>query len=327
MSERLRGRTFATRLSLPDPISRILLALTWTDSQSQVLLVLPNGPSQLDVSVGIGDADPDDLTVWDWAGNVLTPTVTNGSLQLSPDMTGVWIEAPAAVSLSLEDVNAGLLASVGANYANPADGASALSISTDVMADTLDLANLYGPDPLVETNESAAPWQDSTDTLPYTITVELPSTRYIARMLILGTSARTDRPTDGVSARDALLGFSIDYLPPGDDPQWTTCYTYDPPASAASSALGGPYTSAGSAVNWSQLSFYDRTFCFDCVFAEVAEATAVRLTVTDVSRGNAPDGAQASADGVSVPQRLMLRFLGLYPAPEPSDAATASSPQ
>ncbi len=331
MSERLRGRTFATRLALPDPISRILLAQTWTDSHSQVMLLLPNGPTQLDVSVGIGDADPDDLTVWDWAGNVLSATATDGSLQLSPDMTGVWIQAPRGAILSVDDVNAGLLGSVGANYADPAYGASILGISTDVMADAMNLQNIFGPDPLVGTNASAAPWQDSTDTLPYTITIELPTVRYIARMLILGTSARTDTPTDGVPARDALLGFSIDYLPPGDDAQWTNCYSYDPPvaAAAASSPLSGTWTNMGSNAAWSQLSFYDRTFCFDCVFSAVAEATAVRLTVTQVSTGNAPDGAQASADTVSVTRRLMLRYLGLYPAPDtsPSTAtAPASSP-
>jgi hypothetical protein len=315
LSERLYGRVFQERLSLPDPVNRILLALRWADPERQVLLLLPNGPTQLEISVGVGEALGDDLTVWDWAGNATTPAIADGQLTLSPDMTGLWIEAPAGVELSVDDVNSGLLGSVSANYADPSDGADVLSISTDASADALNLANLFSPDPLVGTNGSAPPWQDSTHTLPYSITIDLPSTRYLARMLILGASARTDTPTGDEPARDALLGFQIDYLPPASDPQWTTCYLYTPPdaVAAASSPLSGPWSNMGSGVDWTQLSFYDRTFCFDCVFADVIDATAVRLTVTAVSNGSAPDDAQQTADAVSVSSRLMLRFLGLYP--------------
>jgi hypothetical protein len=301
LTERLLGSTFTERLSFPDPVRRFLFAARWTSAQTQSLLLQPVGISDLTITLEVSGTDT--VTVYDWANNSSPITVIDGQVQLVVDQLGQWVVAPRSATVAVADVNQGLL-QLSANYADPDQAGTVLS-SQGPVGDQLGLARLFSKvDPLAGDGDQLW-WQDSTATLPYTITLSLPVSQFLSRMLIAGVTPRTDHQTY------ALMGFDIEYLGP-DEPSWQTCFRYDAPGAASSEALVGSWDSVGSAAVWKRVSSYDRAFIFDCPFDAPVEAVAVRLIVTRTSVGEAPDGAEVRADDETLAPATNLRFLGLY---------------
>ncbi len=301
LTERLVGMTFAERLRFPDPVRRCLFAARWASADRQTLLLQPVGISALTLTLEV--AGTDTVTVYDWAGNASPFTVNDGQVQLVVDQLGQWVSAPASARIALRDVNNGLL-DVVANYADPDYAGTQLS-SQGPIADQLALVKLFSKvDPLAGDGD-AMWWQDSTATVPYTITLTLPVSQTVTRTFIAGVTPRTDHQTY------ALLSFEIEYLSP-TDATWRSCFSYATPPSSESSALTGAWELAGSGAAWTRVSHYDRAFIFDCPFDAPVEALGLRLIVTGLTHGEAADSAEVTADAEPLAPATNLRFIGLY---------------
>jgi hypothetical protein len=300
-TERLIGSSFTERLTFPDPVRRFLFAARWSSPKTQSLLLQPVGISDLTITLAVSGTDT--VTVYDWANNSSPITVIDGQVQIVVDQLGQWVVASASATVTVADVNDGLLR-LSANYADPDYGGSTLS-SQGPVADQLALAKLFSKvDPLAGDGDLIW-WQDSTATLPYSVTLQFPVSQSLARMLIAGVTPRTDHQTY------ALMDFDIEYQAPGEA-SWQTCFAYAAPPSANSQALVGSWDSVGSGSIWTRVSSYDRAFIFDCPFDAPVEAVAVRLVVTRTSVGEAPDAAEVRADAERLAPATNLRFLGLY---------------
>lgn len=304
-AERLYGSTFANRITFTDPVKRLLFAARWTTASQQTLLFQPLGPSSLSITLSVTGASS--VTAYDYAGNASTLTVTGGKVTINPTQLGTWIAAPIAATITVSDVNNGLL-NLSPNYADPSVGASTLTTSSASVADQVALPEIFSKvDPLFGDRDSGygglSPWTDSGHGMPATVTIGLPAPRRIDRCLIIAP------PPFSAGQRNSPIAFTVQYQAPGGS-SWLTAYTYSN-ATAASAALAGSWD-LGSAVTWTRINNWDQACVFDCQFGAPILAQAFRIVVTATSMGSAPDAAQNSNDGTNLSQYLQLRFVGLY---------------
>ena len=303
VSERIYGMTFASRYTFTDPAAKMLFAPRWTSSTQQAILLQTTGPQSMSITLNVSGTSS--LSLYDYAGNESTLNVSNSAATITANQLGVWVVAPIAATITISDINNGLL-NLSPNYADTKYGSDTVVTSSTASGDQLAIANMFNSaDPLTgdRTGIGDSPWKDTTSGSSAILTVNLPASRRINRVILLGCPPITD------GQRNALIAFEIQYQATVGA-GWTTAYTY-----SNSTANSTPFVGAwnvGSAIIWTQLINWDHTYSWDIPFAQPIKAVAWRLAVSSTSMGADPDAGAETANDLTLQQFLQLRGIGLY---------------
>lgn len=307
---RLYGTTFQERYTFPGVANRMFIGARWTDASHQTILILPAGLTEATVTLGVTGTTR--AMLFDWADTPSPVAIANGKLTYTATRLGTWVVLPIDASVTIADVNDGLL-NLGPNMASPDHASTVLATSSTVARDQETIYQLVGDDPQCgdRTGIGLSPWMDHTYSLPSTIT------------MTPATPCRADRVVllcpPPYFTRTAPTAFTVEYLPVGST-TWTTLYT-ETNATATGQALPGPYTNMGSTAAPTYRTTYDGKCQFDCSFDPVV-GQAFRIVVTATSFGGEPDATLANAclatndvplgPPSAVQEMFVARFVGLY---------------
>ena len=298
ISERVYGRTLDTRLPVPAPYNRWVLAARWKDASSQLVFVQSCGMKTVTAKL----VTTGTTRVYDLFGNVID-TPAAGTISITADQLGVWVEAATVTLSSVEGVSVDLVNLADARYTN-----AVITVDTADPGAAARANVLVGyPDPLQgdRTGVGGTTWMDSTRTLPLTVTATFPTAKKITRSALAFARPSTD------VQRNGPIRVVVEVLVGG---AWVQVDSFDNP----NELRNLPLAYIGSDTWYEKITFWDHAHVVHSRFTPTL-CTAIRWRILDTSVGffdtlaNGKALQNATWGGSTVTSAgADLQYLGVY---------------